>query len=125
MYSITTPRLRCCRLPGKLGWMQPSSLLGTLRVLTALARARRERLMPPEKLWLLSWIAVRSRSWTSGATESSNMVLHHFAQTLGSTAEIWISSTEHPCVLSGARHYFPAGIASSQLDGRGLSIWTG
>jgi cysteine desulfurase len=45
--------------------------------------------------------------WTSGATESSNMVLHHFARSLGSDAEIWVSVTEHPCVLSGARHYFP------------------
>ena len=45
--------------------------------------------------------------WTSGATESSNTVLHHLAKSLGSEAEIWISATEHPCVLSGARHYFP------------------
>ena len=45
--------------------------------------------------------------WTSGATESSNMVLHHFARSLGSDAEVWISVTEHPCVLSAARHYFP------------------
>ena len=45
--------------------------------------------------------------WTSGATESNNAVLHHFAQSLGSDAEIWISATEHPCVLAGARHYFP------------------
>jgi cysteine desulfurase len=44
--------------------------------------------------------------WTSGATESNNTVLHHLAQSLGSEAEIWISATEHPCVLSGARHYF-------------------
>jgi cysteine desulfurase len=45
--------------------------------------------------------------WTSGATESNNTVLHHLAQSLGNEAEIWISATEHPCVLSGARHYFP------------------
>ena len=45
--------------------------------------------------------------WTSGATESSNMVLHHFARSLDRDAEVWISVTEHPCVLSGARHYFP------------------
>jgi cysteine desulfurase len=46
--------------------------------------------------------------WTSGATESNNAVLHHLAQSLGHEAEIWISATEHPCVLWGARHYFPA-----------------
>jgi cysteine desulfurase len=45
--------------------------------------------------------------WTSGATESNNTVLHHLARALGDRAEIWISATEHPCVLSGARHYFP------------------
>ena len=45
--------------------------------------------------------------WTSGATESNNMVLHHFRQTLDSTAEIWISALEHPCVLETAAWYFP------------------
>ena len=45
--------------------------------------------------------------WTSGATESNNTVLHHLAQSLANEAEILISATEHPCVLSGARHYFP------------------
>jgi cysteine desulfurase len=44
--------------------------------------------------------------WTSSATESNNTVLHHLARSLGNEAEIWISATEHPCVLSGARHYF-------------------
>ena len=45
--------------------------------------------------------------WTSGATEANNTVLHHLARALGDRTEIWISATEHPCVLSGARHYFP------------------
>jgi cysteine desulfurase len=45
--------------------------------------------------------------WTSGATESSNTVMHHLARSLGNEAEVWISATEHPCVLTGARHYFP------------------
>ena len=35
------------------------------------------------------------------------MVLYHLVRSLGSDVEIWISVTEHPCVLSGARHYFP------------------
>ena len=55
-----------------------------------------------------SWIAVRSRSsGPLGRPESNNTVLHHLAQSLGNEAEIWISATEHPCVLAGARHYFP------------------
>jgi len=44
--------------------------------------------------------------WTSGATESNNMVLHHVARTAPSNARICLSSIEHPCVLSAARHYF-------------------
>ena len=45
--------------------------------------------------------------WTSGATESNNMALHHFAWALPKEAEIWISATEHPCVLEAAAHGFP------------------
>jgi len=44
--------------------------------------------------------------WTSGATEASNMLLHHFAQTLEPKAEVWISAIEHPCVQDSTRHYF-------------------
>jgi cysteine desulfurase len=46
--------------------------------------------------------------WTSGATESNNMVLHHAARTLDAQATVWISAIEHPCVLESARHYFGA-----------------
>lgn len=45
--------------------------------------------------------------WTSGATESNNLVLHHFARRLVPRTEVWVSSIEHPCVLDAARHYFP------------------
>src|SRR6266567_4610593 len=45
--------------------------------------------------------------WTSGATESNNAVLHHFARTLAPKAEVWISAIEHPCVIQAAQHYFP------------------
>ena len=45
--------------------------------------------------------------WTSGATESNNLALHHFARRLAPRAEVWISAIEHPCVLAAARHYFP------------------
>src|SRR6266487_2076161 len=45
--------------------------------------------------------------WTSGATESNNTVLHHFARTLPSTAEVWVSAIEHPCVIASTKHYFP------------------
>lgn len=45
--------------------------------------------------------------WTSGATESNNTVLHHFARALDADADVWISAIEHPCVLSATKHYFP------------------
>jgi len=45
--------------------------------------------------------------WTSGATESNNTVLHHFAGTLPSTAKVWVSAVEHPCVMASTKHYFP------------------
>lgn len=44
--------------------------------------------------------------WTSGATESNNTVLHHFAAALDPAVEILVSAIEHPCVLEAARHYF-------------------
>jgi len=46
--------------------------------------------------------------WTSGASESSNMVFHHFARKLHAPKTVWVSAVEHPCVLEPARHYFGA-----------------
>ena len=45
--------------------------------------------------------------WTSGATESNTLALHHFARRLAPRAEVWVSAIEHPCVLDATRHYFP------------------
>lgn len=45
--------------------------------------------------------------WTSGATESNNFVLHHFAASAPARAEAWISAIEHPCVMAATAHYFP------------------
>ena len=44
--------------------------------------------------------------WTSGATESANLVMHHFAEALAPDAEVWVSAIEHPCVLEAARLHF-------------------
>lgn len=44
--------------------------------------------------------------FTSGATESANLVLHHHAATLPTDAEIWLSGLEHPCVADTARKLF-------------------
>jgi cysteine desulfurase len=45
--------------------------------------------------------------WTSGATESANTVLQHFARVLKPQTKVWISAIEHPCVQAAARYYFP------------------
>jgi cysteine desulfurase len=45
--------------------------------------------------------------WTSGATESNNMVFHHFARLLDGHGEVWVSAVEHPCVLASADFSFP------------------
>src|SRR5207247_6037009 len=45
--------------------------------------------------------------WTSGATESNNTVLHHFARTLPFDAEVWVSAIDHPCVMASTTHYSP------------------
>lgn len=58
--------------------------------------------------------------WTSGATESNNMVLHHFARTLPSDAEVWVSAIEHPCVLRAAQHYFPKRCELIPVDKSGV-----
>lgn len=44
--------------------------------------------------------------WTSGATESNNMVLHHCSRVLPRDAQVWVSAIEHPCVLNASKHYF-------------------
>ncbi len=48
--------------------------------------------------------------WTSGATESNNMVFHHLARTLPAGARVWVSAIEHPCVLGAADHYCGGGV---------------
>jgi len=67
---------------------------------TALQTAR-------EKLALMLECEPFEIVWTSGATESNNMVLHHFARMDMDAAEVWISALEHPCVLAAGEKYFP------------------
>jgi cysteine desulfurase len=45
--------------------------------------------------------------WTSGATESNNMVMHHAARALDAPTEVWVSAIEHPCVLRATASHFP------------------
>ena len=44
--------------------------------------------------------------WTSGATESNNLVLHHCARALPGDSEVWISAIEHPCLIEATDTHF-------------------
>ncbi len=45
--------------------------------------------------------------WTSGATESNNMVFHHVARSgAGGDSEVWVSAIEHPCVQAAVDFHF-------------------
>jgi cysteine desulfurase len=57
--------------------------------------------------------------WTSGATESNNMVLHHVARSAGD-AEAWVSAIEHPCVLEAAKAYFPKRVRHIPVSWEGV-----
>jgi cysteine desulfurase len=57
--------------------------------------------------------------WTSGATESANMVLHHAARRFPEHSEFWLSAVEHPCVIQAARHYFPGRHRLIPVDAQG------
>jgi cysteine desulfurase len=59
-----------------------------------------------EKLAVILGCHANDITWTSGATEANNTVMHHFARTLDAKGEVWISAIEHPCVHESAKHYF-------------------
>jgi len=58
--------------------------------------------------------------WTSGATESNNLVFHHFAAVLPSDAEVWISAIEHPSVSEPASRGFAGRLRTIRADRHGL-----
>jgi len=103
-YNATAPVMREARE----AWLQvtekiggnPSSMhqYGT-KAAIALADSR-------EKLAAILGCNPMDIVWTSGATEANNMVMHHFAKKLPPTAQIFVSSIEHPCVDDSSRHYF-------------------
>ena len=70
--------------------------------------SRSERAIDEAREELAASLGCRSHEiiWTSGATESANMVFHHVAETSPNNAPIWVSSIEHPCVIESARQRF-------------------
>ncbi len=71
--------------------------------------ARADAALQGAREQLAGWLGCDAHDivWTSGATESNNLVLHHCAQTLPPETEVWLSAIEHPCVLAATAHYFP------------------
>jgi cysteine desulfurase len=103
-HNASSPLLPCARA----AWLEaedqfpgnPSSphRIGA-RADHALERAR-------QRLAALLGCAPPDLVFTSGATESCNAVLQHFAAVAGVAAPVLIGAIEHPAVLAGAQHYF-------------------
>jgi cysteine desulfurase len=70
--------------------------------------SRADMLLQTARVKLASFLGCDSLDivWTSGATESNNMVLYHASRVLPRDAQIWLSAIEHPCVLNSGKHYF-------------------
>ena len=58
--------------------------------------------------------------WTSGATESNNLVLHHCAQALDGDKEVWVTAIEHPCVIEATRTHFLSRYKTLPVDNTGV-----
>ena len=67
--------------------------------------ARAERALDEAREKLAGWLGCGAAEivWTSGATESNNTLVHHFA---AGGAQAWVSAIEHPCVIEGVRRWF-------------------
>lgn len=85
-------------------WLNPSSPYRA----GAATHARMEE--GREQLAALMGVAPRRIVFNSGATEGNNAVLTTLARSLGSSARIGVSATEHPSVLEAARQNFGQGI---------------
>ena len=58
--------------------------------------------------------------WTSGATESNNLVMHHYEQALEPSEEVWLSAIEHPCVIESAQRHFGDRVRTLPVTARGV-----
>ncbi len=61
--------------------------------------------------------------WTSGATEASNMVFHHYASVLEADEEVWVSAIEHPCVLAAAKGFLGDRVRLIPVTAGGVVEW--
>lgn len=68
---------------------------------------RAEAALQAARAQLAGWLGCEALDvvWTSGATESNNLVFHHLAAVLPPEGEVWVAGLEHPSVLEAARHH--------------------
>ena len=89
--------------------------------------SRAERALDSAREELAGYLGCRPHEivWTSGATESCNMVLNHFAKVCPGEAEVWISAIEHPCVIESARVHFADRVKLIPVNSDGLvdTVW--
>ena len=67
---------------------------------------RADRALAQARERLAGWLGCAAETivWTSGATESNNTAVAHFAA--AGDGEAWVSAVEHPCVLAAVRRHF-------------------
>lgn len=116
-YNATTPTLPEARAAWSAAndtlWLNPSSpYRAAAAVHTRMEVAR-------ESLAAKFGVAAQRIIFNSGATEGNNAVFAHWANTLGETARVGVSPTEHPSVIQAARHYFGDRVVWLPLDGAG------
>jgi len=72
--------------------------------------ARSERAIDDARVQLAEYLGCGPLDivWTSGATESNNLMMHHCARVLPRNSEVWISAIEHPCLIAATDKHFGA-----------------
>lgn len=89
--------------------------------------SRADRALTEAREAVASWLGISPVDlvWTSGATESSNMVFAHYAHLLAADDVVWVSAIEHPCVLRAARHFLGHRVREIPVDRDGsvLVAW--
>ncbi len=91
-------------------WQNPSSPYRTAAQVKIRMDAARE------KMAILLGGRAEDYVFTSGATESANLVLAHWARVLPPDAIIAVNPTEHPCVRETALHYFGGRVRWMEVD---------
>lgn len=95
-------------------WQNPSSpYRAAAQVKIRLDAAR-------EKFAILLGHEAERYVFTSGGTESANLVFAWWAQTLPAQTVIALNPAEHPCILEPAKHYFGQRIRWLEVDAAGV-----